>query len=110
MKLLVISGIESHANNCKVYCTYISLESGNIKLGNSSAILYSFLVLVNVFTISMHIMLSALHLPLKISLYRRFTGIKFYAIMYSHIHFIIKLKVKFYKYRLTEMNKAALLV
>lgn len=61
-------------------------------LGNSSAILYSFLVLVNVFTISMH-MLSALHLPLKISLYRRFTGIKFYAIMYNHIHFIIKSKI-----------------
>lgn len=44
MKLLVISGIESHANNHKVYCTYISLEFWNMMLGNSSAILYSFYV------------------------------------------------------------------
>lgn len=44
MKLLVISGIKSHANNRKVYCTYISLEFWNMMLGNSSAILYSFYV------------------------------------------------------------------
>lgn len=44
MKLLVISWIESHANNHKVYCTYFSVEFWNMMLGNSPAILYSFYV------------------------------------------------------------------
>lgn len=67
------------------------------------------LVLVNVFIIFMY-MLCVFYLLLKILLYRRFISVKFYVIMYSYIYFIIKFKVKFYKYRLIEMNKVVLLV
>lgn len=44
MKLLVIFGIKSYVNNCKVYCIYIFLEFWNVMLGNLFVILYSFYV------------------------------------------------------------------
>lgn len=79
--------VQNHADSCKMYCTHISLEFWSTVLRNSSAISYiSFLfILVNVLTISMDLLdICALHLPLKVSLFKRF--IKFYAI-YIHKHF-----------------------